>query len=1411
MSAFAGDAEPQLYCLVNKSSGELKLYYGEQQENAVLAKTDGYYPLWGGEYGNSTITKVIIDASIADYPLTSTKRWFREWSNLSEIDGLTYLNTSNVTDMESMFQGCSKLKSLDLSGFDTKNVTNMSYMFDDCSNLEVVYVGENWNTSSVTSSKDMFYGCEVLYGQNGTECLPGKLTAEYAHIDDGVSNPGYFTGVNQNAYKPAAPEGKQAYAVLDGTELTFRYDNNMPADAYALKKFGSPWPTTLTKVIFDESFADYYPISCDEWFYCCYDLNEIVDMEKYLNTDEVLSMHRMFKECSVTEINLSHFNTEKVTDMSDMFGCWNITTLDVSKFKTENVTDMSDMFGCSGITTLDVSGFNTAKVTDMSEMFRGCSGLKTLDVSGLNTANVTDMSSMFYNCSGLTTLDLSKFNTSKVTDMSKMFNGCENLTTLDLSSFNTSKVTDMSGMFLFCPSLTELDLSSFNTANVQSMDLMFFVGGMGDNHTSGNLTTIYVSDNWSTESLLGDATMIFSDCKLVGGEGTSFEEQEQLATTEELRMRYRSKYFARVDGGEDNPGYLTYKAYTQEDNREAYAVFDNGTLTFYYDANKPEGAYGMRSDNDNEWGEIANDIVKVVFDKSFENYHPKSCLHWFSLCHNLEEIVDMEKYLNTEDVTNMDFMFNECFKLKNLNLSNFHTENLTVFQFVFQDCESLTVLDLSSFNTSKVENMCDLFRNCKNLKTIYVGNDWSTESIIYEENTVFFGCLSLFGGKGTRYDGVNFYDQIFARVDGGPDAPGYLTKIGTPLPVSVDIKTMPTQTSYLIGDERININGGEILVTYSDNSTNILPFSDPRVYVASFDNTIAGEQNANVYFCDLHTTFPIMISEDTRTIKELFIANEIQQGTSLYNITLLVYYTNEEWDFGKYLSSYGVEVSGLNTDNVGLQNVTITYKGYTWQGQIEVYKPIASLDFSNVNTIVDMKTNEQPSGIVTVVNEDETTYEIDIAKMNISEYEHIAGVQEVTVSYRNIKEKLQIMVLDGIQPEAITIETAPKTEYIEGEDFSAENGVILITYNNGKSEKVELSKASITGYNNTKVGKQLLKVSYLGLETELNITITANPESQNPYTEPEVVDNVYQISSASELLYFMFDVNNGNVSANAVLLNDIVVNADLLKQIAELLKSTSKAAPVLTEWQPIGTAENAYKGTFDGNGHTISGIYIKDETQNNVGLFGNVAPEAVIKNLGVTDSYIAGNENVGAICGKSEGTVVNCYTISEVKGSKNVNPLVGAKETAAVVENCYYLAETPVANDPCAKTAEEFLSGNVAQLLSQGAVVNGVTYSGETFAGVTELPGTDIIPQPENNDNPSTPISSISENNIKVWSYNHTIYIENAPADTKYTIIDLNGRIITTSTTKSTKEEINTNKSGIMILNIDNQSFKITQ
>ena len=104
--------------------------------------------------------------------------------------------------------------------------------------------------------------------------------------------------------------------------------------------------------------------------------------------------------------------------------------------------------------------------------------------------------------------------------------------------------------------------------------------------------------------------------------------------------------------------------------------------------------------------------------------------------------------------------------------------------------------------------------------------------------------------------------------------------------------------------------------------------------------------------------------------------------------------------------------------------------------------------------------------------------------------------------------------------------------------------------------------------------------------------------------------------------------------------------------------------------------------------------------------------------------------------------------------------------------------------------------------------------SGYTFSGWSEIPETmpdkDLIITGSYTKNGKTPVSALPEtaDAAKVWSYNGTIYIETRP-DTKYTITDINGRILTTSTTKSTHDEININQSGILIVIIGNQTFKV--
>jgi len=95
--------------------------------------------------------------------------------------------------MAGMFMNCNNLTSLDVSGFDTYMVSYMDCMFQDCENLKIIYVGDGWNTSELYGSDDIFENCHNLVGGQGTKYDKSHAGLEYAHIDGGSDNPGYFT------------------------------------------------------------------------------------------------------------------------------------------------------------------------------------------------------------------------------------------------------------------------------------------------------------------------------------------------------------------------------------------------------------------------------------------------------------------------------------------------------------------------------------------------------------------------------------------------------------------------------------------------------------------------------------------------------------------------------------------------------------------------------------------------------------------------------------------------------------------------------------------------------------------------------------------------------------------------------------------------------------------------------------------------------------------------------------------------------------------------------------------------------------------------------------------------------------------------------------------------------------------
>ncbi len=207
-------------------------------------------------------------------------------------------------------------------------------------------------------------------------------------------------------------------------------------------------------------------------------------------------------------------------------------------------------------------------------------------------------------------------------------------------------------------------------------------------------------------------------------------------------------------------------------------------------------------------------------------------------------------------------------------------------------------------------------------------------------------------------------------------------------------------------------------------------------------------------------------------------------------------------------------------------------------------------------------------------------------------------------------------------------------------------------------------------------------------------------------------DGVYEISNAGQLYWFAALVNGTlldgtaqNLSANAVLTADITVNTGVLDANGTLASDVSG----FKVWTPIGDYYNKYTGTFDGQSHTVSGLYFNDSQTDYVGLFGN--NKSTIKNVGVADSYFNGKNYVGGVCGYKEyGTISNCYNTGAVSGSfNNIGGVCGYNN--GTVANCYNTGAVSGSNSSVGGVCGNNYGG-VKNCYNTGAVIGARYYIG---------------------------------------------------------------------------------------------------
>ena len=287
--------------VIDNSNGEYELNTGANQ------------PGWYEKY--SYITKVVFDESFKDARPTTGYMWFYNCYKLTGIENISYLNTSEMTNMEKMFGRCSKLESLDLSNFNTEKVETMRYMFDSCSMFESLDLS-NFNTANVTNMSSMFNDCSNLQSLDLSSFNTAKVT-------------------------------DMRYMFYDCSNL----------QSLDLSNFNAAMVTDMRYM-----------------FYDCSKLQSI-NLSNF-NAEKVTNMSNMFSDCpKLQSLDLSSFNTEMVETMRAMFSdCPKLQSLDLSNFNTAKVTDMSYMFNnCSKLQSLIISkDFTTKSMKSDTYMFVQC-------------------------------------------------------------------------------------------------------------------------------------------------------------------------------------------------------------------------------------------------------------------------------------------------------------------------------------------------------------------------------------------------------------------------------------------------------------------------------------------------------------------------------------------------------------------------------------------------------------------------------------------------------------------------------------------------------------------------------------------------------------------------------------------------------------------------------------------------------------------------------------------------------------------------------------------------------------------------------------------------------------------------------------------------------------------------------
>ena len=827
-----------VYGVFSKDGNTFTLYYDtkiKEREGITDWKTDEYASSRAG------VKKVVVDESMRYYSLSSTNAWFRSFSSMTAIEHIEYLNTYHTKDMQVMFKDCSSLEVLDLRGMLINDLMYANEMFKGCTSLKTIYCSYDLDDTKIfpsLSAKDMFAGCTSLVGGKDTKYDASRTGKEYAKPDE-VSNPGYFTNVNElygylyNKTFFILYDGKRLCSCLsfypDGRiEPEGKLPEEWMADTYAERRATAK---TINFISFD--LENVHPTSTAHWFDGFTEATEVYHM-KLLQTDEVTDMSYMFAGCTKLD-NLQGFEylkTGKVQSMKGMFqNCQSVKELDVRNFDMSNVKDAGSMFaGCKSLETIACENDWSAFSFDDTDMFEGCTSLQggaipptpySAEHTGKEYARFDGGSALpgyfsgakeiygVFSADGKTytlyydrkkaerggfapsdeentrdkrynvetaVIDITMKDALPI-DMSGWFWGFSKMTRIEnLGYLNTSNVGAMNLTFYNCNSLTTIDLRTFDLRKLGYMDFTFA--------NCYKATNIYMPTRYRLENIVSMRQAFMNCMRLTELDLHAFSLKKK------VDLQYPFAYANNLTVIYCDEDWSLNKSIKNGDG-----VFSNAyALTGSQGTKYEEGKWGIEyahpdggTENPGYFtpfpGEFygiyssTGDTLTLYYDKT--KIEREGCNWTLSIYKDLNrkvKTVIFDESVKDARPTSCYAWFASFTQLRRIqHLDYLNTSEVTDMSYMFNFCTRLTYLDLRTFDFNKVQKAFDLFAYCHNLRFILCNDDWSKTGKPVYDGYMFDSCNKLAGDHGTMFNA----DETrlgYARPDEGKDAPGYFSK-----------------------------------------------------------------------------------------------------------------------------------------------------------------------------------------------------------------------------------------------------------------------------------------------------------------------------------------------------------------------------------------------------------------------------------------------------------------------------------------------------------------------------------------------------------------------------------------------------------------------------------------------------------